>query len=42
LALENGDLVAQNQDLRILGAVGTGEQCEPAEHAQHCQIGESS
>jgi len=41
LALENGDLVTQEQDLRILGAIGAGEQREPAEHAQRCLVGES-
>jgi hypothetical protein len=41
LALENGDLMAQDQDLGVLGAVGPGKQDEPAEHAQHYQISES-
>jgi len=41
LPLEDGDLVAQNQDLSVLGAIGPGEQGEPAEHAQHRQVGES-
>jgi hypothetical protein len=41
LALEHGDLVPQDQDLRVLGAVGPGEQSNPAEHAQHHQVGES-
>jgi hypothetical protein len=36
LTLENGDLVTQDQDLRILGAVGAAEQRKPAEHAQRC------
>jgi hypothetical protein len=27
--------VAQDDDLRVLGAVGAGEQVEPAEQAQH-------
>ena len=40
-ALEDGDLVAQDQDLRVLGPIGAGEQDEPAEHAQHRQVGES-
>ena len=41
LALEHGDLVPQDQDLGVLGAVGPGEQGKPAEHAQHRQVGES-
>jgi hypothetical protein len=39
LAVEHRDLMAQDQDLGILGAVGPGEQREPAEHAQHGQVG---
>jgi hypothetical protein len=31
LPLEDGDLVPQDQDLRVLGALGAGEQGEPAE-----------
>jgi hypothetical protein len=41
LALEHGDLAAQDEDLRVLGAVGPCEQGQPAEHAQHRQVGES-
>jgi hypothetical protein len=41
LPLEHGDLMAQDQDLRVLGPVGAGEQGEPAEHAQHRQVSES-
>src|SRR5215467_8812305 len=33
LPLEQGHLVSQDQDLRILGTVGPGKQDEPAEHA---------
>jgi hypothetical protein len=40
LALEHGELVAQEQDLGVLGAVGAGEQGKPAEHAQHRHVGE--
>jgi hypothetical protein len=28
-------LMTQDEDLDVLGAVGTGQQGEPAEHAQH-------
>jgi len=41
LALEQGDLVAQDEDLGVLGAVGPGEQREQGEHAQDGQVGES-
>ena len=41
LTLEQGDLVTQDQDLGVLGAVRAGEQGEPAEHTQHRQVGES-
>ena len=41
LALEDGNLVPQDQDLRVLGTVRAGEQGKPAEHAQHRQVGES-
>ena len=41
LPLEHGDLVAQDQDLGVLGAVRAGEQGKPAEHAQYCEVGES-
>jgi hypothetical protein len=41
LPLEHGDLVAQDQDLGVLGTVGAGKQGQPAEHAQYCEVGES-
>jgi hypothetical protein len=41
LPLEHSDLMPQNKDLGILGAVGPGEQGKPAEHAQHRQVSES-
>ena len=41
LALEHGDLMAQDQDLGVLGPVGPGEQGQPAEHAQHGEVRES-
>jgi hypothetical protein len=41
LALENGDLVPQDQDLGVLGVIRPGEQGEPAEHAERRQVGES-
>ena len=41
LALEHDHLLAQYQDLGVLGTVGAGEQGKPAEHAQHRQVGES-
>jgi hypothetical protein len=41
LALEHGDLMAQDQDLRILGPVGPGEQGEPAKHPNQRKIDHS-
>jgi hypothetical protein len=41
LALEHGDLVAQDQDLGVLDAVGPGQQGQPAEHAEYRQIADS-
>jgi len=40
LALEHGDLVAQDEDLGVFGVVGAGKQGEPAQHAEHRQIAE--
>jgi hypothetical protein len=41
LALEYGELVAQDEDLGVLVAVGAGEQGKPAEYTEHRQVGES-
>jgi len=41
LALEHGDLVAQDEDLGILGPVGPGKQGESAECAEYCHVDES-
>jgi hypothetical protein len=41
MALEYGDLVAQDEDLGVFGAVGAGEQGKPAEHPEHRQINQS-
>jgi hypothetical protein len=38
LALEHEELIAQDQDLGVLGAVGPGEQGEPAEDTEHRQV----
>jgi hypothetical protein len=38
--LEHGQLVAQEEDLGVLGTVGPGEQNEPAEHSENRQIRE--
>jgi hypothetical protein len=40
LPLKHGDLVAQDQDLRILGVIGPGEQSQPAEHPEHREVDE--
>jgi hypothetical protein len=37
----HGDLVAQDEDLGILGTIGPGEQGEPAEYPEHREISES-
>ena len=41
LGCQDGNLMTQDQDLSVLGAIGPGEQGEPAEYAQHRQVGES-
>jgi hypothetical protein len=41
IALGHGELVAQEEDLGVLGAVRPGEQGEPAEDAEHRHVGES-
>ena len=41
LPLEHSDLMTQQEDLSVLGTVGTGEQGKPAEYLQHREIGES-
>jgi hypothetical protein len=41
LALEHGDLMAQDQDPGVLGAAGPGEQGKPAERPQHRKVGDS-
>jgi hypothetical protein len=35
IALEHGDLVAQDEDLGVLSPVGAGEKSKPAERAEH-------
>jgi hypothetical protein len=41
LALEHGDLMAQDHDLGVLNAVGAGEQRKPAEYPEHREVSES-
>ncbi len=41
LPLEHGDLVTQDQDLDVPGAIGPGEQAEPAEHPERREVGDS-
>ena len=41
LALKDGNLVAQGEDLGVLGVAGTGEQGKPAEHVHHRQVCDS-
>jgi hypothetical protein len=41
VALEHGDLVAQDEDLGVLSTIGPGEQGELAEYLEHREISES-
>ena len=41
VALEHGDLMAQDEDLGVFSPVGPGEQTEPAEYAEHRHVCES-
>lgn len=41
LALEDGNLVTQEQDLGIFGPIAAGEKGEPAEDVEHRQISDS-
>jgi hypothetical protein len=38
---EDGNLVAQDEDLRVLDTIRAGEQGKPAKQAQHREISES-
>ena len=40
-AAQHGDLVAQREDLGVLGGVGAGEQRQPGQHANEHQVDES-
>jgi hypothetical protein len=41
LAAQHAKLVAQHQDLEVLGGVAAGEQCEQLDGAAQGQVGES-
>jgi len=41
LTLEHSDLMAQDEDLDVLSAIGAGKQGKPAERPQYGQAGES-
>jgi hypothetical protein len=41
VALEGGNLVAQDQDLCVFGLSDRAKQGYPAEQAQRCQVGEA-
>jgi hypothetical protein len=41
VALEHGDLGAQDQDLGVLSPDLTARAGHPAEHSQQCQVGEA-
>jgi hypothetical protein len=40
VTLEHGDLLTQDQNLRVPGAPAPREQGEPAEHPEHRKTGE--
>jgi hypothetical protein len=41
LAAQHSELMAQHQDLEVLGGVAAGEQCEQLDGAAQGQVGES-
>jgi hypothetical protein len=41
VAVEHAELVAQDEDLGVFGAVGAGEQGKPAEYPMHRQMSQS-
>ena len=41
VSAQHGDLVAEQQDLGVLGCVGAGEQRQPGQHAGEHQVRES-
>ena len=41
LGLEHGDLMAQEENFGILGAVRAGKQGKPAEHTEHRETSET-
>ena len=41
VSAQHGDFVTQDQDLDVLGCVGSGEQPQPAQHAGEQQVRES-
>jgi hypothetical protein len=40
LPRKHANPLAQDQDLRVLGAPGPGQQREPAKYPEHCEAGE--
>ena len=38
MSAQHGDLVAEHQDLEVLGCIGSSEQRQPAEHAGERQV----
>jgi hypothetical protein len=41
LPTQHRDLVPQHQDLRVLGSITARQKRQPAEHADHEQVGEA-
>jgi hypothetical protein len=40
LAAQDGELVAEHQDLKVLGAITASEQCEQLDGAAQREVGE--
>jgi hypothetical protein len=41
LALQHGDLVAQDEDLGVLAVIAAGQQPQQREHVGHTEVGQS-
>jgi hypothetical protein len=41
LAAKDGEFVAQDEDLGVLGGARSGEEREPAEHSEQRQLGQT-
>ena len=41
VSTQHGDLIAEHQDFDVLGCLGSGEQRQPAQHADEREVCES-